>query len=257
MADRNRTAAASLILSACAVFLSVLALLFATGTFDAGRPSSTAFETLSRDYLLQNPEAIVEALQQLEERRQTADANELQAVIAARRDAIFDDPDSPVSGNPEGDVALVEFFDDNCPYCRQASPIIQQAMEADPGLKFVHKEWPILGSGSEFAARAALAARKQGKYDEFHKALMSSSGRVSESSTLAVAEELGLDTEQLRLDMEAPTVATAIDRNKALADELRITGTPGFVVGQNIIRGLVDLDTLQQFIAEARVQAKD
>jgi protein-disulfide isomerase len=130
-------------------------------------------------------------------------------------------------------------------------------MEADPGLKFVFKEWPILGGSSEFAARAALASRRQGKYEEFHHALMTYSGSVTESSTLVVAEQVGLDIEQLKRDMEEPAISAAIERNKALANELRITGTPAFVVGRNIIRGLVDLNTLQQLIADARVNAKD
>jgi protein-disulfide isomerase len=254
---RLKAGAVPIVLSALAAVLSGLALLFAAGIFDGSRPNSADFEAQTRDYLLKNPEIIVEAVQGLEERRQTAEANELDVVIAGRREEIFNDPDAPVSGSPDGDVALVEFFDYNCPYCRKAAPLILQAMEADPGLKFVFKEWPILGGGSEFAARAALASRRQGKYEEFHHALMTYSGSVTESSTLVVAEQVGLDIEQLKRDMEEPAISAATERNKALANELRITGTPAFVVGRNIIRGLVDLNTLQQLIADARVNAKD
>lgn len=243
---------AAIALSVLAILLSGLALLFATGMLDAERPASSSFEAQARQYLLENPEIVVEALQGLEDQRQLAEANELQMLIAARRDDIFNDPTAPTVGNPEGDVALVEFFDYNCPYCRKAAPGMQQAVKDDPKLKVVFKEWPILGPGSEFAAKAALAAHKQGKYEAFHHALMGFSGRVSEGSTLTIAGDVGLDVERLKRDMEDPAIADAIERNRALANDLRITGTPTFVVGDEIIRGLVDLATLKRFIAEAR-----
>lgn len=253
---RPKAGTTAIILSALAAILSALALLFATGTFNAGRSFSDDFGTQAREFLIENPEIIVEALQGMEQRRQAAAATELQTVIADRRAQIFDDPDDPVGGNPEGEVTLVEFFDYNCPYCRKAMPIMQQALEADPALKFVYKEWPILGPGSEFAARAALASVRQNKYQGFHQALMAYSGSISESSTLAIAEQVGLDIDRLKQDMNDPAISAAIERNKALADALRITGTPAFVVGDDIIRGLVDLETLQQFIAETRDGAK-
>ena len=164
----------AIILSVFAVFVSVLALTFATGLLDAGkRPVSSDFQMQARQYMLENPEIVVEAIQRLEERRQVTEVNELQTMIAQRHDEIFNDPASPIAGSPDGDVSLVEFFDYNCPYCRKAAPYIEQAMEDDKRLKIVYKEWPILGPGSEFAAKAALASRKQEKYRAFHKALMS------------------------------------------------------------------------------------
>ncbi|MCT9000273.1 DsbA family protein [Chelativorans intermedius] len=243
---------AATILSAFAVLVAVLALLVATGTLDVGRSVPRDFEAQARQYLLDNPEVVVEALQRLEERRQQAEANELQTLIVERHDEIFNDSTAPVAGNPDGDVVLVEFFDYNCPYCRKATSDIRQAIEDDPNLKLVFKEWPILGPGSEFAARAALASLKQGKYDAFHHALMGFPGRIGENSTLTIAGDVGLDVEQLKRDMQDPAIAAAIERNRALADDLRITGTPTFVVGDEIIRGLVDLATLKRFIADAR-----
>lgn len=244
--------AAAIALSVLAVLFSGLALLFASGLLGPEKPGSRDFEAQVRQHLLQNPEIVVEALQQLEKRRQTAEANELQTLIGERRDQIFNDPTAPTAGNPSGDVTLVEFFDYNCPYCRKAAADIRQAINDDSKLKFVFKEWPILGPGSEFAAKAALASRKQGKYEAFHHALMSYSGRISESSALDVAEEIGLDVERLKRDMQDPAIADAIARNRALANDLRIAGTPTFVVGNEIIRGLVDLATLKGFIVEAR-----
>jgi len=227
------------------------------GVLGTGRPVSRDFEAQARQHLLQNPEIIVEALQQLEKRRQLAETNELQTLIGDQRDEIFNDPTAPTAGNPNGDVTLVEFFDYNCPYCRKAAPDIRQAVKDDPKLKLVFKEWPILGPGSEFAAKAALASQRQGKYAAFHHALMSHSGRVGEDTTLAVAKAIGLDVERLKQDMQDPAIADAIKRNRALAIDLRITGTPTFVVGDEIIRGLVDLATLQRSIAGAREKPED
>jgi protein-disulfide isomerase len=256
MSRLNAAVAASLVLSAFAAIFAGLALLYATGVLNFGVTVPQDFETQARTYLLENPEVLVESFQLLEERRQAAENNELATFLSERRDEIFNDPDSPVAGNPDGDVALVEFFDYNCPYCRKAAPLLAQAEEADPNLKLVFKEWPILGPGSEFAAKAALAARNQGKYEAFHKTMMAYSGSIDESATMAVAAEVGLDVEQLKGDMEDPAIAAAIERNRALATDLRITGTPTFVVGDEVIRGLVDLNTLQRSIAAAREQAE-
>src|SRR3546814_2930597 len=126
------------------------------------------------------------------------------------------------------------------------------AEAADPQLRIVYKECTILGPGSAFAAKAALAAHRQGLYFTFHKALMQAGGRADESSVLAVAEDVGLDVERLKSDMKDPEIQAAIDRNLALAEALRITGTPGFVVGKRILRGATDLETLQSLIREAR-----
>lgn len=241
---------AAIILSAFAVVLSGLALLFATGLLDA--PVSRQLQIQTRQYLLQNPEVLVEALQKFEQNQQVAEANELETILAEHSDEIFNDPAAPIVGNPDGDVTLVEFFDYNCPYCRKAAPQLQQAVADDSGLKLVLKEWPILGPGSEFAAKAALASQRQGKYEAFHKGLMGFTSAINESSTLTVAGQVGLDVGRLKQDMKDPAILAAIERNRALANDLRITGTPTFVVGDQIIRGLVELETLQQSIAGAR-----
>jgi protein-disulfide isomerase len=157
-----------------------------------------------------------------------------------------------VTGNPDGDVTLVEFFDYNCPYCRRVAPVVAEAEAADPQLRIVYKEFPILGPGSVFAAKAALAAHRQGLYFALHEALMQAGGRAAEDSVLAVAKAIGVDIERLEADMADPEVQAAIDRNLALAEALRITGTPGFVVGRRILRGATDLETLQSLIREAR-----
>jgi protein-disulfide isomerase len=218
----------------------------------AADPPKDEFERRVHDYLLQHPEVIMEAVNRLEARQRTEEESVAQKVVKDRADEIFRDPDSPVVGNPEGDVTLVEFFDYNCPYCRQMAPLMVQAEAADPKLRIVYKEFPILGPNSVFAAKAALAARKQGKYGEFHKALMQVRGVTDESRTMAVATQVGLDSERLKADMQEAAIRDFIDRNVALAQALHINGTPGFVVGHRILTGATDLKSLQAAIQEAR-----
>ena len=242
----------------------ILVLALAAGTwfaFDDGFRSqrasltnsgSDAFEQRVRAYLLENPQVIIEALQGVEERQRAAQLNEVQTAIKARSEELLSDPASPIGGNPDGDVTLVEFFDYNCPYCRKVGPVMIEAEEDDPGLRIVYKEFPILGPNSTGAAKVALATDRQGRYPEFHKALMQAEGAADEESALKLAADLGLDLERLKKDMEAPEIQAAIDRNLALAQDLRITGTPTFIVGDQLMPGATDLKTLQAMIERAR-----
>lgn len=228
--------------------------------FRAGQQPTTASENLPqdaferrvRDYLVANPEVIVEAMQNLERKQREAEQTEAQAALTAHRDELLNSPESPVGGNPQGDVTMVEFFDYNCPYCRQVAPAMVAAEDGDPQLRIVYKEFPILGPNSLFAARAALAARRQNLYPQFHKAMMQVSGAADEAQVIAVAEEIGLNVEQLRTDMQDPAIDAEIERNLALARALRINGTPGFVIGDEVLRGATDLQTMQRLIDQAR-----
>ena len=210
------------------------------------------FEQRVREYLLKNPEVIMEALQILQQRQRAAEAENLKRTIAERSEEILNDPAAPVGGNPAGGVTLVEFFDYNCPYCRRVAPTMVELERADPDLRLVYKEFPILGPGSQFAARAALASKKQGKYVPFHNALMQATEQVSEDSVMEVARTVGLDTEQLTADMQDSAIQEAIARNLQLAEALGITGTPSFIIGDEVVPGAVDLRTLQSLIARAR-----
>jgi protein-disulfide isomerase len=210
------------------------------------------FEQRVRDFLLEHPEVIMEALQTLQERQRAAEVENLKRTIAERSQEILNDPDAPVGGNPAGDVTLVEFFDYNCPYCRRVAPTVVELEEADPDLRLVYKEFPILGPGSQFAARVALASRKQDRYVPFHKALMQATEQLTEESVMEIAHTVGLDTEQLTADMQAPAIQEAIARNLRLANALAITGTPSFVIGQEVVPGAADFRTLQDLIADAR-----
>ncbi|SDI18330.1 Thioredoxin [Bradyrhizobium sp. Rc2d] len=146
------------------------------------------FEQRVRSYILEHPEIIAEAINRLEARRGEQAANEAQAALKAHADEVFHDPSSPVGGNPDGNATVAEFFDYNCPYCRMMAPLMEQAESADPQLRIVYKEFPVLGPNSVFAAKAALAANKQGKYVAFHRALYRVRGQVDESKVIETGE---------------------------------------------------------------------
>jgi protein-disulfide isomerase len=222
-----------LLISAIALLAAVLLFFGVNGmrwpSQGANAQSSTSkseIEQIIRAYLLDHPEVIAEAMQRLEERERAAQASAAKSVLKTRADEVLRDPDSPVGGNPKGDVTLVEFFDYNCPYCKRVAPDMVKAVSNDPKLRIVYKEFPILGASSTFAAKAALAAHRQGKYVVFHNALMEAKGTLTEKGVLEAAGRLGVDLDRLKADMAVPSVQAAIDRNLALARALNINGTP-------------------------------
>ncbi|MFE3839028.1 DsbA family protein [Pseudogemmobacter sonorensis] len=168
------------------------------------------------------------------------------------REAIERQPFSPVLGNARGDVTLTEFFDYNCPHCRTTVPVIRRLIAGDPGLRVVLREWPIFGAGSEFCARASLAALKQRKYWEFHSSLMAIRGRAEEASAMKVAAEVGLDTGRLRRDMDSADVAGHIAQSMALGDHMGLMGTPTFIAGNGGLFGKQSRADLRRLIAQAR-----
>ncbi len=215
-------------------------------------PPKDEFERRIQDYLMAHPDVIMQSVNQLEARQRAKDETEVQSIVKGRADEIFRDAATPVSGNPIGDITLVEFFDYNCPYCRQVASVVTKAEEADPQLRIAYKEFPILGPNSTFAAKAALAANKQGKYIAFHRALYGVRGAVDPGKVKEVAIAIGLDMDRLNADMTDPAIQAAITKNIALAQALRINGTPGFVMGDQILRGATDFETLQAMIRTAR-----
>ena len=200
----------------------------------------------------ENPQILLEAMSILEAQEQQAQAAAVTAVLEAEREALERDPNAPVLGNPEGDVTVVEFFDYNCPYCRRAMPELTGLLEGDENVRVVMREWPILGEGSVFAARAALAAREQGMYQEMHEALMALQQPADEVSVLRVAEALGLNLDQLQADMENPEIEEHITASMRLAETLGFSGTPSFVVGDQPIGGYVEQAVLEAAVEQAR-----
>ncbi|WP_287355020.1 DsbA family protein [Mesorhizobium sp.] len=177
-------------------------------------------------------------------------------LIPERRDALLNDAAAPTAGNPNGDVPLVLFLDYNCPRCRAEDRTIQQALKHDPMLKVVYKHCPGKRPGSKFAALAALASSKQGKYEAFHHALMAARGQLSQFDILTIARHVGLEVEQLKRDMEDRAIESVLERNCALAKELYINVTPALVLGDEVISGVLKIHTLERFIAKEREEAK-
>lgn len=232
----------------------VVALLLpaAAGAAEFTAEQRQAIEAIIREYLAKNPDVMLDALQAAEDRIKGESRDKASAALTQRRREVFDDPDAPVAGNPQGDATLVEFFDYRCPYCKQVEPSIEALVAGDPQLRFVYKEFPVLGPDSVTAARAALAARKQGKYDALHHALMALKGQVNDASVLKVAASVGLDLDRLTRDMADPDIDRMLKANVDLAEALDIHGTPGFVIGNEIVPGAVSLDALKQLIQTAR-----
>jgi protein-disulfide isomerase len=234
--------------------VAVIGIMLGLVAYSLSETPQDEFDQRVHDYLMAHPDVLVESVNQLEARAREKADTEVQKILRARAEDVFRDPDSPTGGNPKGDVTLVEFFDYNCPYCRQVAPVVAKAEDADSQLRVVYKEFPILGPGSTLAAKAALAAHKQGKYVEFHRALYQVRGAVDEEKAMEVAAAVGLDVERLKRDMEDPGIQASIQKNLALAQALRINGTPAFVIADQILRGATDLSTLQGWIRAAREQ---
>lgn len=210
------------------------------------------FEARIRAYLMEHPEVIVEALQELERRQQAATQAKQKQAISDFRDELTGQAGDPVAGNPAGAVTVVEFFDYRCPYCKAVAQDMIDTLTAEGDVRIVFKEFPILGPQSEQAARAALAARQQDKYLPFHQALMAHKGELDEAALFGIAEEVGLDVARLRTDMDSAEIDETISRNIKLANTLAIGGTPAFVVGETLVPGALDMDTLRKLVAEAR-----
>ncbi len=210
-----------------------------------------AIQTIIEDHLVNHPEVIVKALENLRRKQEEAATAKVQDAIVSNRSALFDDANSPIAGDAAGDVAVVEFFDYRCPYCKKVAGDVDRLIEADQKIKVVYKEWPILGPESVLAARAALAARKQDRYLPFHRKVMAMR-EVTEASVMDAAKELGLDLTKLKFDMEAPEVEDHLRETMRLSRALGIEGTPAFVVGDELVPGAASFDRLQALVAKAR-----
>lgn len=174
------------------------------------------------------------------------------AEVAAVKRAVFDDPAAPVMGNPAGTVTLVEFSDYNCGFCRKAMPEVTAFLTANPDVKLVVHEVPIFGEGSHYAALAALAAARQDRYPEFHRALMGMAGKAEKPSVLREARRLGLDMARFERDIADPKLAAQIEANLELADQIGLQGTPSFIAGDRAVFGYLPQADLKELVDEAR-----
>jgi len=211
-----------------------------------------AIEDIIHDYLTKNPDVMLDVLQAAQDKLKSDSRDKAAVALVEHKRELLEDPETPVGGNPKGDVSLIEFFDYRCPYCKQVVPALEALLAKDKQLRFVYKEFPVLGPDSVHAARAALAAGKQGKYEPMHRALMAIKGQLDEAAIMKVAASVGLDVERLKTDMAAPETDRALKANVKLAEALDIHGTPGFVIGDEIVPGAVGLDELKRLIETAR-----
>ena len=211
-----------------------------------------AVERIVKEYLLANPEIIADAIQVLRQRQNAEKLARAKAAIAENEEKLLAHPMSPVSGKADGDVTVVEFFDYQCGYCRRALPVMVELLETDANVRVVWKEFPILGPVSVFAARAAMASERQGKYHDFHVRLMGAKDKLTEKRVLAVAAETGLDVGRLRRDMEDPAITAYIEETQALARAIGIGGTPAFVIDGTLVPGAVDSARMRELVAAAR-----
>jgi protein-disulfide isomerase len=225
-------------------------------------PSAEAFtpeqrreiEAIIKDVLLNKPEILLEAQNALEAKMDKIQAEKMAVAIKEHAGELYRPTGSPVVGNAKGDVPVVEFFDYNCGYCKKAFLDLAKLMDKDKKVRVILKEFPILAKGSEETSRVALAAKLQGKYWEFHSAMLQTQGQANEASALRVAEKLGLDMARLKKDMASPEVKKEIDDTRELANKMGIQGTPHFIVGDRIVPGAPEnlAELLGKHVADVR-----
>jgi protein-disulfide isomerase len=213
-------------------------------------------ESIVKSYLLEHPELMQDVMAELEKRQQTAEAEKHRTAVVENKAVLFSSPHQVVLGNPQGNVTMVEFFDYNCGFCKRALPDMLDLIKADSNLKFVLKEFPVLGEGSVEAAHVAVAARMQDvtgkKYIEFHQKLLGGRGAADKSRALAVAKEVGFDMARIERDMGSDEAKKTIEEDMKLADALGVNGTPSYVVGDEVVVGAVGIDSLREKIVAER-----
>ena len=242
-----------LLLSACAALAVVSSGCSTTANETRNVPalSQDLTDAAIERYIRTHPEVIVQSLQALEAKREAALREHQKAALATKQHELLHDPTSPVSGNPKGEITLVEFYDYRCGYCRKAAQAVTDLQKEDPRVRVVYKDFPILGEPSELAAKAALASQAQGKHQAFHEALLASHADMTKEEILKIAAGVGLDANRLEADMANPQWQAVIEKNRALAQDLGISGTPGFIVGNELVPGLLDLTGLKELITRA------
>jgi protein-disulfide isomerase len=229
----------------------------ATGASETFSPAQTGeIQNIVKNYLVQHPEVLQDAMDALDRRQKEADAEKARVTIKDNNATLFNSTHQVVLGNPQGNVTMVEFFDYNCAFCKRALSDMLSLLKTDSDLRFVLKEFPVLGPGSVEAAHVAVAARMQDpsgkKYLEFHQKLLGGRGPADKMRALAVAKDAGFDMARLEKDMNSDEVKATIEEDMKLADALGVSGTPTYVVGDEVVVGAVGLDELRAKIKSER-----
>jgi protein-disulfide isomerase len=245
--------------STLAVFMVIFAPFFGGASAQTFSDQQRGdIDSLIREYILTHPEVIAESMDRWRKRREADRDQRQRQSLNSLGAQVYENPMTPISGAAKGthDLVIVEFFDYQCSYCKKAFPTVLKLLETDKKLRIAWKEFPILGPASRIAALAAMAAKKQGKYFEFHVALMSLKGRLSEQRIMKTAQKIGLDIARLTQDMNDPAISAYIEETLALGQSLGISGTPAFIIGEHVIPGAIGEDQMRQLIKIARAKKK-
>jgi protein-disulfide isomerase len=246
------------LISYCALGAVTLGLLLGTALPVRSADSLTddekrAFEEMIHDYIMAHPDVILESVKTYREQQEMAEQERASAMLASLSNSIGNDAATPIGGNPDGTITVVEFFDYNCGYCKRALDAVTELVGTDSNIRLVFKEFPILGESSVLASRASLAVWNAwpDRYQEFHMALMSSRGSVDNTRIMETAAALDLDANQLAQLMNAPEIDAALQTNYKLAETLGISGTPAFIIGKELVPGAIDLEAMRELVAKA------
>jgi len=248
----------SLRTAVAATFALVLALPAAAPAHAQGFTAEQRgeIENIIKDYLIKNPQLVQEVLAEVERHQQAAEAEKHRTAVRENAEALFSSPRHVVLGNPQGNVTMVEFFDYNCGFCKRALTDMLDLIKSDPNLKFVLKEFPVLGEGSLQAAQVAVAVRMQDKtgkkYLDFHQRLLNARGQADKIRALAAAKEAGFDVARLEKDMNSDEAKATIAESMKLAEAIGVSGTPSYVVGTEVVVGAIGLEALRQKINAER-----
>jgi protein-disulfide isomerase len=236
------------------LFLTAATILAANAAFAEKDLDKAAVENIIREFIIANPEVIIESVNQMQIKEMEKQQEEAGKVIKEKFSEIVGGEITPYAGNPDGDIVIVEFFDYNCGFCKQAMPVVQQLIEEDKGVKVVFKEHPILHETSEVAARASLAVNivDKSKYFDFHTRLMSFQGQKTKETVLRIAEEAGLDKAKVEKEMNNEKVSAEIAKSQEHAEMVGMRGVPAFIIGGELVGGAVDLPFLKNRIAMLR-----
>ena len=235
----------------------LLSATLLTGVAQAQEPGSPEFDAAVRDYLLNNPEILLEMQEALQARQQEMALAQQQETLERDADRIYDSEHNIVLGNPDGDVTVVEFFDYNCAFCRRAVADMQAVIEQDPEVRFVLKEFPILGPASTEAHVVSMAVKDVAPetYGEFHTRLLEFEGQADRASAIAIATELGIDEAALEAGMAEGDSEAAFNESYEIANALQITGTPSYIVSGELMFGAYGADAILEAVARAREAA--
>ena len=242
-----------------AAFVLVLGLMTGGAAADAfSEKQHNQIEAIIKQYILSNPEVIADSMEQWQKRLQAERGQQQRQSLSALDGQVYQNPMTPMSGAADGahDLVIVEFFDYQCGYCKKVFPTVMKLLKTDKKIRVAWKEFPILGPASRLAAQAAMAAKKQGKYFEYHVAVMGLSGRLTETRIMDAARKIGLDIDRLTADMNDPAITAYIDETLALGQSLGISGTPAFIIGEHVIPGAIDEQQMRNLIKIARNKKK-